>query len=155
MLLESVFYAISKGLSYVDGQIIGVKGKVLKPIRNGGLPVVKIPDFDGKFFAVQYARLVYYFETNDPTSLLEEYDVVYLDGDRGNHSLSNLSVVPHSTRNWKTAKITEHDARVICDRYECRKTASSRKKYGTTNFTTLAKEYGVTPATIKRIVNDA
>lgn len=139
---EHVLYAISRGLRYEDGQIIGLRGRPLKPYINGhGYKFVDLPKSSGGHTSVSHHKLVYYFETGDERAFAPEYSIHHIDGDRVNNSILNLRLMTLSDHmrlentgeKNSNAKITKAQA----DEIKIKRQAGYRP-------TELAQEYNIT-----------
>lgn len=150
-MLDQVKYAVSRGVGYSDGQIIGVSGKTLKPRSLGkGYRGVQLPKEGGGFKNFYVHHLVYWFETGDDRVFDSEYEIHHKDKNRANNSIENLELLPAHTHRSQEATMNRNNARIDFETAEL-----IRKIYaeGNRSQTSIAEEFGLVQQHVSDIVN--
>lgn len=147
---EHVVYAIERGLRYEDGQVVGERGRPLKPIlQSSGYCQYTLVKIGGGQVSVYAHKVVYYLATGDERAFDYAYDVHHIDGDKSNNHFENLQLMDkHEHRRMeamgkrKNTKLTPAQVADIRIRYA----------QGGATHRSLAREYGISHVQIGDII---
>lgn len=150
-MIEIVKFAVSRGVRYEKGRVVGVSGKPLAPRLAGkGYRVVGIPTPEGTFTNVYMHKLIYYLITLDDRAFNPMYEIHHEDGDRSNNAPNNLRLILAHDHESMPSKLNTHSAKITLQ--IARDIKAEYETMGVTQKA-LGHKYGLSQQHISAIVN--
>lgn len=144
-------YAVGRGIQYVNGNIIGVSGKILKPRPAGkGYRTVQLPTVRG-YENVYVHKLVWYFETGDYRAFDNEYEIHHVNHIRHDNRFENLELLPSVVHESLSSRLNTHSAKITIDMADRIKSIYSLGKLSQKK---IAEMFGLSQGHVSDIVND-
>lgn len=144
-------YAVSRGVAYCDGNIIGISGKPLKPRSAGkGYKTVQLPTPQG-FENVYVHKLVWYFETGDIRAFDNAYEIHHKNLKRDDNRFDNLEIMLSHNHESLSSKLNLRSAKISLDIADKIKELYAKGKM---SQRAIAERFDLSQGHISDIVND-
>lgn len=144
-------YAISRGVTYFNGNIVGVSGKILKPRPAGkGYRTVQLPTING-YENIYVHKLVWYFETGDVRAFSNDYEIHHKNHSRHDNRFENLEIMPAYDHESMSSRLNTRSAKITLDIADKIK---SVYREGVLSQRKIAGMFGLSQGHVSAIVNN-